>query len=318
MAYNCSGSIPVQSQAETNALLAVGTVSGSFSILGSLLIFLSYFLWKDIRSPPRRLLVYLAFCDLLTAMFNIIGLGLKYDPANSRSTSCVIQSFFTTWSSMASFCWTLSIGVYLYFALVYRQLALANKLIMWFHVIAWGLPLILTIAALADEKLGYDPNFSRGWCWIVCLDQRQETLWHTLEGKGLEIITIICTVVIYARIKYFLSFQKANPEHLHLITVEGKQAISDIDSKLLFVPAVFIFLRIWGTTKFLLTAFGDYQPYYWLQVLQNFGDSAQGWTNALLFCVWTKKVRQHFVSALGLSRKSRPASINSSASPLRA
>jgi hypothetical protein len=31
---------------------------------------------------------------------------------------------------------------------------------------------------------------------------------------------------------------------------------------------------------------------------QNFGDSAQGFANAVLYCVFTKKVREHFVDLL--------------------
>ncbi len=47
--------------------VAVLTSCG-LSVIGTFLIFLSYILWKDLRSASRRMLVYLSLCDLITAL----------------------------------------------------------------------------------------------------------------------------------------------------------------------------------------------------------------------------------------------------------
>jgi G protein-coupled receptor 157 len=57
-----------------DALTAVGITSATLSIIGSALIIASYILWHDLRTTTRKLLVYLSICDLITAIFNFIGL----------------------------------------------------------------------------------------------------------------------------------------------------------------------------------------------------------------------------------------------------
>ena len=53
---------------------------------------------------------------------------------------CVVQSFFNTWSSMSSFCWTVAIALYLYLCLVHRKVEAAERLVPLFHLVAWVLP----------------------------------------------------------------------------------------------------------------------------------------------------------------------------------
>ena len=60
---------------EATALRVVGLLSAGLSIVGSSLIIMSFVLWRDLRTTTRRLLVYLSVCDLVTALFNLIGLS---------------------------------------------------------------------------------------------------------------------------------------------------------------------------------------------------------------------------------------------------
>jgi hypothetical protein len=52
---------------QTKLLDSLVITSCSLSILGSLFIFLSYALWRDLRTTPRLMLVCLSFADLVTA-----------------------------------------------------------------------------------------------------------------------------------------------------------------------------------------------------------------------------------------------------------
>ncbi len=57
-------------------------------------VILSYIIWKDLRTTPRRLLLYLAVCDLVTAMFNVVGLAMgdrRLTDNDSPTTECLIQ-----------------------------------------------------------------------------------------------------------------------------------------------------------------------------------------------------------------------------------
>ena len=89
------------------------------------------------------------------------------------------------------------------------------------------------------------------------------------------------------------------------------------------MPIIFVFLRVWGTARFLMNVNSNAPTggYFFLQLLQvacldaqwwrgthgvalmvwqNIGDSGQGFANAVLYCVFTKRVRDHFLLAFRL------------------
>jgi hypothetical protein len=50
----------------------------------------------------------------------------------------------------------------------------------------------------------------------------QRNLWHVLEGKGLEMLTIVVTLLLYARIKYVMvNDTKATHDSSPLLTPAG-------------------------------------------------------------------------------------------------
>jgi G protein-coupled receptor 157 len=112
------------------------------------------------------------------------------------------------------------------------------------------------VAAAALGALGYDEEFSSSWCWIRAFDSIDERIkWHLLEGKAWEIIALVATPAIYILIKY--ENLRRRREALDgsgsaLITHEARAAMQSADRKLVWVPVIFIFLRVWGTVRFLI------------------------------------------------------------------
>ena len=112
--------------------LEVATLCSCFaSIFGCLMIMTSYVFFADLRTTARKMLLYLSFCDLVTASGNAIGVILKRSdifctgklinisfqnilPILILKMSKLVQSSFTTTSSLASFFWTSSIAVFLF------------------------------------------------------------------------------------------------------------------------------------------------------------------------------------------------------------
>ncbi|XP_075376330.1 G-protein coupled receptor 157 isoform X5 [Mycteria americana] len=65
----------------------------------------------------------------------------------------------------------------------------------------WGVPLGITVAAVALKKIGYDAsNVSVGWCWVN-LDAEDRVLWMLLTGKVWEILAYVTLPVLYILIK---------------------------------------------------------------------------------------------------------------------
>jgi G protein-coupled receptor 157 len=298
---------------------------GSLSILGTLIIILTYFVWPDIRSTSRQLLVFLSIADMVTATGNSLGAI-----THPQGIGCTIQSAFTTTSSLWSFFWTACIALYIFLSVrtsdhtnIYHHrgntttsaihhentlnsvgvgyletttLPLEDKKketlqLIIYHLVCWGVPIVIIMFALAFEALGGD-TFSTtvGWCWIS--DQvSYQTFWSFFTGKGWEIASYIVTFLLY-----FFTRRKLRAAYT---TPKARMVMDRADRKLMLVPIVFVFVRIWGTVRYLLLLGNvSADKLYWLAVVQGIGDSAQGFANFLLFCVFTPKIRKKFQASL--------------------
>jgi len=81
------------------------------SFFGSLLIICTYLRWLDLRTTPRKLLVYLSVSDLLSALSYFYGVVRIFD---SDSSDCIAQGAISTFANTSSFFWTVAIAIYLY------------------------------------------------------------------------------------------------------------------------------------------------------------------------------------------------------------
>jgi len=259
------------------------------SMIGTFFIVFSYFRWKDLQTTSRLLLVYLSLADFLTAVGNLVG---SISP--NEGTLCTAQSFVTTYSSMVSFHWTVYIAWYLYLCMPGNSVNPA-KILPFFHMFAWGLPLAIVITALAMDKLG--PS-TVGWCWIgsdeYVMPVDEVVMWGWITGKAWEIISYIITFILYYLIRRKMrQMMKISPSFRSGTSL----AMTKADTKLALIPFIFVCIRIWGTADFIMLAVSGEDPdLKWLKVMQGMGDSAQGLANGILFCLATTKVRQKYIS----------------------
>ena len=67
--------------------------------------------------------------------------------------------------------------------------------------LSWGVPLAITVAAVALKKIGYDASdVSVGWCWID-LDAEDRVLWMLLTGTLWEMLAYVTLPVLYLLIR---------------------------------------------------------------------------------------------------------------------
>lgn len=88
----------------------------------------------------------------------------------------------------------------------------------------------------------------------------------------------------------------------HFLTLKSVEVARKAELKLIFIPVVFILLRIWGTIRF--TFFLAYHPrdppvHKWLIILHGIGDNSQGFADFVLFCLFTVKIRNKFRHCCG-------------------
>lgn len=189
---------------EANAVInrVLTTISASLSLLGTSFIIGTFIAWKDFRSTSRRILVYISMGDFFIAGGNLFGVWRRRDD----STVCKSQSFVTTCASLWSFFWTTFLAIFMYTVVVKKQADKAGTMLKFYHIIGWGVPLIITGTALGLEKLGNDNDvYSAGWCWIDSrLSKSDKYLWMLISGKAWEVTAFFVSSTFYLMLKYHI------------------------------------------------------------------------------------------------------------------
>uniref|UniRef100_A0A5F9CI90 G protein-coupled receptor 157 n=1 Tax=Oryctolagus cuniculus TaxID=9986 RepID=A0A5F9CI90_RABIT len=178
---------------------AVVLLSCALSALGSGLLVATHALWPDLRSRARRLLLFLSLADLLSAASYFYGVLQDFA---GPSWDCVLQGALSTFANTSSFFWTVAVALYLYLSIVHGAHAPQPDRLLWaFHVVSWGVPLAITVAAVTLKKIGYDASdVSVGWCWID-LEAEDHVLWMLLTGKLWEMLAYVTLPVLYLLVR---------------------------------------------------------------------------------------------------------------------
>ncbi|CAM9236311.1 unnamed protein product [Lampetra planeri] len=272
--------------------------SCALSFLGSSLIILSYVLLADLRTTPRRLLLFLSMSDWLSATSYAFGVWRVF---RSDSVDCIVQGALSTFANTSSFFWTVAIAVYLYVLIVRSSQRTADRLVVFFHLVSWGVPLAITVAAVCLNKIGYNASeVSVGWCWVR-IHAPDRVLWMLLTGKIWEFLAYVTLPVLYIMIKKHIhTAHAALSEYRPILAYRApSHSVSMADIKLTLIPIIFISLRIWSTVRFILLLAGSsarLNPV--LVTLHGIGNTSQGAANCIMFVLFTQPVRTRLCAAL--------------------
>lgn len=179
------------------------TIASVLSLFGTLFIIFSFFLWKDIRTTSRRILVYISIADFLTSVATIAAATNFWISGSENEHVCFVQSIVGTFSVLCSFFWTVFMALYLYISVCWKNSRLAERLMYLFHVFGWGIPAVIVVIAASSNKLGDNGNrVSAGWCWVnINLNWHDQVLWMLLAGKFWEIMAFCAIAILYALLK---------------------------------------------------------------------------------------------------------------------
>ncbi|XP_037540159.1 G-protein coupled receptor 157 [Nematolebias whitei] len=271
----------------------------ALSFLGSSLIIFTYLVWSDLRTTPRKLLVYLSVSDWLSAVSYAFGVWRFF---RADSLDCVVQGAVSTFANTSSFFWTVAIAVYLYVFIVRSSQRVADSMVLFFHLVSWGVPLIITVTALCLNKIGYNASeVSVGWCWVR-IQAKDHILWMLLTGKIWEILAYLTLPVLYILIKRHIYKAHAALSEYRPILANRPQSqsfSSMADVKLTLIPIIFIILRIWSTVRFiLLLADSRVRHNPVLVTLHGIGNTSQGAANCIMFVLFTQPIRSRLYTVL--------------------
>ena len=163
------------------AMRAVVGVSCCLSILGSLLIILSYILFKKRRTRAREILLHISLMDLGVALANLIGLSVYFDRYYYKGHEhvaayidrlCKTQAFFAAYCTIGSVFWTIALAAFLYFVIIHHRTKRAAYFIWASYLVCYGFPLFLTLWLILTKRLGHSPMDSSGWCTLITDDMQ--------------------------------------------------------------------------------------------------------------------------------------------------
>lgn len=231
----------------------------------------------------------------------------------------MLQGALSTFANTSSFFWTVAIALYLYLSIVRAAREPRTGRLLWaFHVVSWGVPLAITVAAVALKKIGYDASdVSVGWCWID-LEAEDRILWMLLTGKLWEMLAYVTLPVLYLLIRKHINRAHEALSEYRPILSEAHQLqrrASVADKKLILIPLIFICLRVWSTVRFVLTLCGSpavRSPV--LVVLHGIGNTFQGGANCIMFVLCTQAVRTRLFSVCSCC-SSQPSTENPTGPP---
>jgi G protein-coupled receptor 157 len=178
--------------------IILSTIAAALSLFGTAFIVITFFIWKEIQSTSRRILVYISIADFFVAVGGIVGvLFSKY------KIVCLVQSIAGTFSVLCSFFWTVFLAVYLFVGCTRKNILMAERLMCLFHIIGWGVPFTIVCIAATTSKLGDNGDVvSSGWCWVsATLSWDEQVEWMLIAGKFWEVTAFIIITILYICIR---------------------------------------------------------------------------------------------------------------------
>lgn len=282
----------------------------ALSIFGSIFIIVTYYTFRDLRTKARLILLMIAIADLVNSIsygvsfiysLAVPGYALCYpDKPAYEIGFCVGQATFSNFSNNASIVWTFILGIHITLLICgpFNVLRRKRNLII-ISLLAWGIPASVSVLGLFLNVFGpgYD-HVSVGWCFISSYDNaelKDGHFWLELVfAKIWEIGCFVVLAIVYSISCVFICKQPKSKEDLC-------RFFTSQDVRLIWIPFVFVLLRIWGNIRWAVNLPADFNTggdlscpdyQYALSVLQSIGDPGQGWMNALVYIVFNQMLRK--------------------------
>jgi hypothetical protein len=126
------------------------------------------------KFPANILLFELASGGMISIAFFINGMNPKEEvwcvddvtySSAANNSACGAQGFIFMLFTLCTLTWWLVLSFNMFIAVVLGFSKELKKFEKYYHMFAWGIPLIFTIAVAAKKGFGYSPPAS--WCFIV-------------------------------------------------------------------------------------------------------------------------------------------------------
>lgn len=263
---------------ESLTLEKLNIVTSVFSICGSLFIMSFFFVLKDLRTFAFKLVCMVAVSDVFFSIGNFMGDagGDSTTHLGASPAFCMTQALFIGYFQLTSLFWAISIAFTLHMAFLRENPDFAPSSIhehdKKYHLVCWGIPLILTILPLFTGSYGD----TGGWCWIMSRNA-MDNVWRFLQFYLWLFLGIGYNCFVFLSI-----FQKIKQMQAMSGEADGLgRSRNTMAGRLRLYPLVLLICHLPGTIS-ILYELGGTQSFI-LNVLTVIFGSLWGLANALVY-----------------------------------
>nr|XP_058946845.1 adhesion G protein-coupled receptor E3-like [Pocillopora verrucosa] len=255
---------------EDETILKIITYMGlSLSIVGILLTSILYSCLTDVRQPLSQIRLSVSMSLGAGQIIFLAGINATENKAACVTIAALLQYFL-----MAAFCWMLIEGIYLYLFVV--KVYNINTKIYMYHVISWGLPVIMVAISLgiAAGKEGLQSYTSDKHCW---LSSTNNLIWIFVAFVAfIEVLNILILVRV---IKEMTNLLQPTGEDDH-----SQQIRTGIKACVVMIPLL-------GVTWLFGLLSSAHKAFVYIFTILN---STQGFLIFALHCMRNTQVRERF------------------------
>jgi len=238
-------------------------VSSVLSIIGSLFVIITFWIFPVTRTPLLRLVMFLSIADLMTGIFFLEGAVVPEFKTNSL---CTAMAVIRTYWFITSYFWTSLIAIRLYQLSdgTYKETVGYEKI---FHLLSWGGPaLYMTVLIILNQTTKTDIFGKDGYnfCWFS--DIQFELPFFFVPTAVFLAFNIIIYIIIIIKMRR--------------ISTSGQR--SKAQTRLLILPLIFIICilpKVIGDILFVSTK----EIPVVIEVIQSFLLSLQGFLDAIAY-----------------------------------
>jgi len=141
---------------EREILDSLTILCGALSLIGSAFIIVTFAVFKKLRVPSMKLVMYLSITDFVSSVIYVLSPIQTHDPDTCEVYPvCYFEAGLSEFAEVASFFWIGCIAFNIYAIAVLRMNERrVNLQHIYYHICSWGIPLILSITGYALDYYG--------------------------------------------------------------------------------------------------------------------------------------------------------------------
>eukprot|EP01113_Clastostelium_recurvatum_P018287 TRINITY_DN2155_c0_g1_i1.p1 TRINITY_DN2155_c0_g1~~TRINITY_DN2155_c0_g1_i1.p1 ORF type:complete len:319 (-),score=46.23 TRINITY_DN2155_c0_g1_i1:87-1043(-) len=265
-------------------------VAAVLSFFGALAIIINYLFYSNKNQILYKLIFSLSLSDFGGSIFIAVSQGLLFAPGSISYGRglCVFLRAGINLFFLSSFIWTTCISLHIWICAHQRS----QIPVYYFHIVAWGVPAIMTIILIAGQFIVVEPETH--WCHPNSVGS-----WAFWVGPLL--VAFMFNAIFYALslTRYSRSFRaRQSNAALESPLLQSQSLVKNKNSpetllrktviRLTLYLGVFFLCWVWDVVAKSMETAGSSPP-YWLELAKSVFSPLQGFLNFLVYGTTTRK-----------------------------